>query len=695
MSRSSRRIPTPSLLGIAIAASVSFGANAAALISPDLQQRLLTSPMHQVIVTYSDPAVASRLSRLTAQLRVLQELSMAGAVLTSAQVRTVAGWEGVESIYFNAPLKHFNYEAGEITGGHTVHDQLALKGNGITVAVIDSGIDGNHPDLQFGSKTIQNVKIAGDLGLVGLGANLENQPNTDTSSGHGTHVAGTVAGTGAVSAGDPRRPYYYAGIAPEASLVGLGVGEGINILFALEAFDYALTHQDEYSIDVITNSWGSSNSVYDPNNPINKASYEAYSRGMVVTFAAGNDGPDEDTLNPYAIVPWVINVGSGTKSGDLSSFSSQGVPGDLYKHIDVVAPGSSIVSTRAVGTVLPALGPVVNPDNPTYTAYYAGMSGTSMATPFVAGTVALLTEANPDLSPDQIERILMDTATPMPGYAFHEVGGGYIDVLAAVDLATQTTGNRAEFLRGATAWSSQGQWNQVQDGSPSLAYVGRWRAASDDGATDAQYAAASVSKKSAPRLNLAFQGNAIQLLYPRDSKGGLADVYVDGQLHSQASFYSASADNAGRLPIVGLPGGLHQVEVRGLYGNVYFDGALIDGKLFPVTATQSETTKIFTGTMGPSAENLEIDEFAFEVGDDVTTIKATLGWSGGVDVDFSLVDPNGNEVASGASLANPEVLEYAPTEPGTYKYLVKGYATVLADYTLESTLTHVTVTAGQ
>lgn len=691
----SRRVSLPqrSLLGVAIAAGISFGADAAALISPDLQKRLLASPTHEVIVTYSDPAVVSKLSALTAQLRPLEQLPMAGAVLTSAQVDTVASWPGVESVYFNAPLRHYNYEAGEITGGHTVHDQLALKGNGVTVAVIDSGIDGNHPDLQFGSKTIQNVKIAGDLGLLGLGLNLENQPNTDTSSGHGSHVAGTVAGTGAVSAGDPRRPYYYAGIAPEANLVGLGVGEGINILFALEAFDYALAHQDQYSIDVITNSWGSSNSVYDPNNPINQASYEAYRRGMIVTFAAGNDGPDEDTLNPYAIVPWVINVGSGTKDGDLSSFSSQGVPGDLYKHIDVVAPGSGIVSTRAVGTVLPALGPVTNPDNPTYTAYYASMSGTSMATPFVAGTVALLTEANPELSPDQVEQILMETATPMPGYAFHEVGGGYINVLAAVDLATRTTGNRIAFLNGDTAWSSQGQWNQVMDASPSLSYLGKWRATSDVQSTDEQYGEAAVTKKSAPRLNLAFQGTAIQLLYPRDARGGLADVYVDGQLRGQMSFYSADADNAGRLPITDLPKGLHHVEIRGVYGDVYFDGALIDGKLFPTTATLSETTETFTGTMGPSAENLEIDEFPFEVGGDVTTIKAILSWSGGVDVDFSLVDPAGNEVASGASLANPEVLEYAPTGPGTYKYLVKGYATVLADYTLDITLTRVTVNA--
>ena len=689
-SNSRLRFPHRTVLGVAIAASVSFGAQAAALISPDLEKRLTQAPVHEVVVTYSDPAVVAKLSALTAQMRALKELPMAGAVLTSAQVQAVANWEGVESIYFNAPLKYFNYEAGQITGGHTVHDQIRLKGAGVTVAVLDSGVDANHPDLQFGSKTIQNVKIVGDLGLTGTTAFLENQFNTDTSSGHGTHVAGTVGGTGAASATDARRPNYYAGIAPEANLIGLGTGEGLNILFALQGFDYALANQQRYSIDVITNSWGSSNSVYDPNNPINKASYEAYRRGMVVTFAAGNDGPDEDTLNPYAIVPWVINVGSGTKAGGLSDFSSQGVPGDLYKHIDLIAPGSNICSTRAPGTAIGALGPVVNATYPTYTLRYHCISGTSMATPFVAGTVALLIEANPELSPDQIEQILMKTATPMPGFAFHEVGGGYINVLAAVDLASRTTGNRLSFLNGATAWSSQGQWNQVADSSNLLSYSGNWKTVSATGASNGGYKSATVTKKSVPRVRYAFQGTATQLLYPRNSAGGLADVYIDGKHRGQMSFYSPTPDFAGRLPITDLPSGIHTVEIRGAYGAVYFDGALIDGSLKPIGTRLVEETTTYTGTMGPSVENLEIDEFPFEVGTDVTTIKATIGWDGGVDIDFALVDPNGNEVASGATLANPEVLEFNVVQPGTYKYLVKGYATVLANYTLDSTLSRTT-----
>lgn len=685
--------PTRTLLGLAIATSLSmpFGAQAEALISADLQKRLLVSPSHEVVITFSDRSQLSRLAAITSTVRPLKELPMAGAILTSAQVRTVAGWDGVKSIYYNAPLKYFNYEAGKITGGHVVHDSLHLKGNGYTVAVIDSGIDANHPDLQFGPKTIQNVKIAGDLGLVGAGVNLENVSNTDTSSGHGTHVAGTVAGTGAASAGDSRRPNYYAGIAPEASLLGLGVGEGINILFALEAFDYALANQERYSIDVITNSWGSASGPYDPNSPVNQASYEAYKRGMVVAFAAGNDGPGDDTLNPYAVVPWVINVGSGTKAGALSSFSSAGVPGDFYKHIDVVAPGSSICSTRAAGTAIGATGPLVDTAHPEYTARYHCISGTSMATPFVAGTVTLLLEANPELSPDQIETILMKSATPMPAYAYHQVGGGYINVLAAVDLASRTVGNRQAFLSGETAWSRQGKWNTVADNASLLSYSGTWSSTATTGATDGTYRKAAVTRKSVPRLNLAFQGGAMQLIYPRDNKGGLADVYVDGVFRGRIGFYNETSD-FGRFALNNLSDGLHKVELRGVLGNIYFDGALIEGKLYASNTQLVEETETFTGVIGPSAENIVVNEHAFEVGNDVISIKASLGWGGGVDLDFSLVDPFGNEVASGATLSNPETLEFPVSEPGTYKYLVKGYATVVADYTLKSTEVRAVVT---
>ncbi|MGH8029652.1 MAG: S8 family serine peptidase [Arenimonas sp.] len=688
-----KRSAAPALLTLAIAASLgATSANAAALISKDLQSRLLLIGPHQVIVTWTDPAVATKLATISTRVRTLRQLPMSGAILTSAQVKQVAAWPGVESIYWNAPLELLNYEAGEITGGHIVHDQLGITGAGVTIAVIDSGIDATHPDLPMPGKVVQNVKIIGDLDLVGTTVFQENVPNTDTSSGHGTHVAGIAGGTGEASIGDARRSRYYAGIAPGSKLVGLGTGEGINILFALEGFDYALANQQRYGIDVITNSWGTSESVYDPNSPVNRASFEAYRRGMVVAFAAGNDGPGDDTINPYALVPWVISVGSGTKTGDLSDFSSRGVAGDPYKHVDLVAPGSDICSTRAPLTALGALGPVINADYPAYTHYYTCMSGTSMATPFVAGVAALLLEANPALSPDQVESILAQTAKPMAGYQYHQVGAGYIDVLRAVDLASSTTGTRQGFLQGVTAWSSAGQWIAVADANPQLAYTGTWTSTSLAGATDGVYRKASVSKKSVPRVDLAYYGQGLQLRFPRDSKGGVADVYVDGTNVGTINFYSTTATTGGRFAVPDLDRGLHVVQLRGVKGTVYFDGALTDGKLFATQTRLVDAKQTFTGTLGPSVENLEIDEFPIEVGADTIQIKATLGWQGGVDVDFALVDPDGVEVASGATLANPETLEFAVNRPGTYRYRVKGYATVLANYTLESTQQRAVVT---
>lgn len=448
----------PRIFACIFASLASLTASAAALIDPVLQQRAASrSGPHEVVITFKKPADVSALAALGVRFSSLRQLPIAGALLTNAQLQIVRQLPSVASIYYNARLQYSNYTSGEITGGHYVHDALAVKGAGTTIAVLDSGIDANHPDLTFGSKTVQNVKLIGDLGLLGVSIPIENIPNTDTTSGHGTHVAGTVGGTGAASAADARRPYYYAGIAPEASLIGLSAGEGISILHALEGFDWALTNQQRYGIDVITNSWGGGDgNAFDPNNPINVASYEAYRRGMVVTFAASNSGPDEDTLNQYAIAPWVINVAAGTAIKQLADFSSRGVAGDAIKHPDVTAPGNEISSTRAVGTVIGAMGPVIDPAHPQYALRYHTISGTSMATPFVAGTAALLLSVNPQLSPDQIEEILTQTADPMPGYALHQVGAGYIDVREAVEVATTTPGERATFLAGDTKWSPQG-----------------------------------------------------------------------------------------------------------------------------------------------------------------------------------------------------------------------------------------------
>jgi serine protease AprX len=450
------------LLAVSISALMAFNANADALIGPELQNMMptLSGNTKVVVSTYDHAEIQHVMATLNVPYLSLTTLPMAGASLSKVQIQQLAANDSVKSIYYDAALEYFNYTSGEITSGHYVHDYMGVTGAGSTIAVLDSGIDATHQDLAYGEKTIQNVKLVGDLGFNG-GTNLflENQPNTDTSSGHGSHVAGTVAGSGEASRDDERRAFYHDGIAPGATLVGLGAGEAISILFSAAGFDYAIANSDSYGIDVITNSWGSAGGAeFDPNNPTNQASYAAYKKGIVVAFAAGNDGPADNTINPYAVAPWVINVAAGTPDKGLADFSSRGVEGEWIKTLDITAPGSGIVSTRAAGTALPAAGPVIDQNHPTYHAFYASMSGTSMATPFVAGVVGLLMEANRDLSPDQVENILKASADVMPGYKPHEVGAGYINVKAAVELARNTTGERSEFLSGDAGWSSQGVW---------------------------------------------------------------------------------------------------------------------------------------------------------------------------------------------------------------------------------------------
>lgn len=338
--------------------------------------------------------------------------------------------DGVRGVFANERLDYLLDESVPLIGADGVNEELGLTGEGVGVAVIDSGIDGTHGDVRFPERTVQNVKIVGDNLFTGQTVALENVPNTDTSSGHGTHVAGTVGGDGGESGGR------YAGVAPGANLIGLGAGDAVFVLYALESFDYVLENQDEYNIQVVSNSYGTSGE-FDPEEPLNVASKAAHDAGMTVVFAAGNSGPGEDTLNPYSVAPWVIGVAAGEKDGrTLAEFSSRGRPGDELYHPTLTAPGVDVVAARSLTCTVCATG--IDGDltgiPPQFVARYATLSGTSMATPHVSGVAALMEEANPDLTPDETKQILEATATPMP-YERFEAGAGYLDARAAVERA--------------------------------------------------------------------------------------------------------------------------------------------------------------------------------------------------------------------------------------------------------------------
>ncbi|MDF2178155.1 S8 family serine peptidase [Aliiglaciecola sp. CAU 1673] len=385
-----------------------------------------------------------------------KSVPVVGVMVNAAQIQALSEDDDLRSIWLNRKLEYFTADARQITGVDAVQGtEFAARngqeftGKGVTIMVNDSGVDATHQDLFFGQQVIENVQAithASALEITGVteGFVLTGQPNTDTNSGHGTHCAGIIAGTGVMSDGK------YVGAAPDAKLVGYGSGGGLFILDAVGGYDYAINHV--YSFDdpirVISNSWGSSGK-FDPAGPVALASYKAHKLGILSVFASGNSGPGEDTHNPYAQIPWGIAVGAGDKDGKLAGFSSRGLKGEegtftmpdqttwTYSNdVTIVAPGVDIIATRA-STNLSANGGEADVEaiEPEYLPFYTMISGTSMATPHVSGIVAMMLEANPALDNLSIKRLLMETATNMPGYERWEVGAGYVNARAAVAAA--------------------------------------------------------------------------------------------------------------------------------------------------------------------------------------------------------------------------------------------------------------------
>ncbi len=447
----------------------------AALTQAVVDPRLRTDgAVRTLILTFNeDAAIPAALNRLTSSLGLLvgqdlgalQELPMVAlsAPVTPTLLNTLRQQLqplGLLSIYESRPLRYFLDTSVSYIHADTARTAFQTTGQGVGVGIIDSGIDTTQGDFP---NVVKNVKLVGSVLGTPLGGALHlDTPNSDLTSGHGTHVASTVGGSGARSNG------LHRGVAPGASLVGVGVGDGINILFAIEGFDFLL-HPDvreTYNVRVISNSWGTSGSHFAPFDPVSIASKRAYDQNMVVAFAAGNDGPGADTLNPYSASPCVISVAAGTSRdtrgatnpllsqdapGLLADFSSRGIPGDAFHHPDITLPGVNIVAARAT-TALPAIAPPytgLNGLSPE--PFYAALSGTSMATPHLSGVAALMLSVNPALNMDGVLAALTSTARPMfvseangttRQLAVWEAGAGYADAYAAVRAAAATAGTR-------------------------------------------------------------------------------------------------------------------------------------------------------------------------------------------------------------------------------------------------------------
>jgi serine protease AprX len=349
------------------------------------------------------------------------------------------------------------------------------------------------------------VKFLGDTDRADPVVPVENQLSTDSTSGHGSHVAGIAAGYGTASV----EPGKYQGVAPGAHLVGLGAGEAVEVVNVLAGFDYALTHQAQYNIRVLNNSWGPGyGTPYDPDHPVNRAIDAAWDAGISVVFGAGNDGTRTDSLNAFSVNPHAISVAGTRKDGHAAFFSSRGVPGSPFWHPTVAAPGENIVSVRNstgfVSHVADATSANPDPISPEDTPYYANSNGTSMSSPHVAGVVALMQDAAYEargtyLTPQQVKDILQNTATAggtsgLPSYQQWEQGAGQVDALAAAQAAaagvwpayddgmTYVVGTYAGTV-GAAAYVNTAQFSatyEVLPGAVSLEVTADWKTAQND-----------------------------------------------------------------------------------------------------------------------------------------------------------------------------------------------------------------------
>jgi serine protease AprX len=389
-------------------------------------------------------------------------LPMIAVSATKAQIAAISHLSSVRSIYGNRTLQ-WNLEpaARSLTSVDRISRNsdltrsnrgLAVSGRGVTVAVLDTGVDGTHNDLA--GRLVQNIKLA-DTQSLGVGFNYPvaaaSLPNTDQAYGHGTFVAGVIAGNGQQSGGK------YAGVAPGANILGLSAGDA-SLLFVLSGFDYLLANGPSFGVRVVNCSF-SANTVFDVNDPVNIATKLLTDNNINVVFSAGNTGSGLDSLNPYSVAPWVISTGATDDQGRLASFSSRGEFGSPLFRPTLVAPGVNTVSLRAstVAAVTTIDGLSANDSqlSASELPYYTTGSGTSFSAPQVAGVIALMLEANPQLTPGQIRDILQRTATPLPPYYLHEVGAGMLNGQAAV-------------LEAAFSQRRFGQWrgiafqNQVQ-----------------------------------------------------------------------------------------------------------------------------------------------------------------------------------------------------------------------------------------
>ena len=315
-------------------------------------------------------------------------------------------------------------------------NNAGYKGQGITVAVVDTGIT-EVADL---SGRIVDVSNGGLLGGTSPCKNFSGEATCDDSYGHGTFIAGIIAGNGAASGGA------WKGVAPQAKLLSVKIAGrtgAADVSTLLAALQWIVSYRIAYNIKVLNLSLGTNGTQSYRTDPLNYAVEKAWDAGIVVVVSAGNLGPQPGTISKPGDDPWVITVGAtddqGTNGlGDdtLPNFSAHGpTAADGVAKPDVAAPGGHIVSLRAPGSEIDARFP-----NYIDGAYRKG-SGTSMSAAVVSGTAALMLQRNPSWTPNRVKYALAQTTRQAASNDQMAVGSGIVDAYAAAFSAPAGTAN--------------------------------------------------------------------------------------------------------------------------------------------------------------------------------------------------------------------------------------------------------------
>src|ERR1700691_3143593 len=384
-------------------------------------QSAAASETVQVIVQYSQVHQSEQEGRaLGMGARLNRRIHVVKSIVLTIPVRALPALEAdpeVLSVSVDHPMKGLD-DTSDVATGVPSAWSAGYNGAGIGVAVIDSGINDSHPDLK--DSTQSNSRVVYHQDFTGTATSNSSGAQYDLY-GHGTHVAGIIGGNGYLSGGNE------AGVAPAVNLVDLraldenGAGTDSTVIAAIQE---AIALQNTYNIQVINLSLGRGIFVSYTQDPLCQAVESAWKAGIVVVVAAGNYGRvgingsnGFGTITAPGNDPFVITVGATKSNGSssqsaetLASYSSKGPT--TYDHVvkpDLVAPGNDIVSLSAPGTTLEALFPAELVTGSDGKNDYFTLSGTSMATPAVSGSVALLLQQNSALTPDQVKARLMKT----------------------------------------------------------------------------------------------------------------------------------------------------------------------------------------------------------------------------------------------------------------------------------------------